>query len=623
MNAAPPLMRLAQATLEMFRPPHKLTVTEWADANRVLVSTDSAEPGKWNTDRAPYQRAVMDAFTQSGVWKIVWMSSSQTGKSVVTMNMLGYAIDVDPGPILYVQPTEARAEEYSKQRLTPMFESCAPLRRKIGAAKSRDSGNTIFLKTFPGGTMTMAGANAPSGLASKPIRYLFLDETDRFPPSAGVEGDPVTLAERRTETFRQNRKVVMVSSPGIKGSSKIERAYMEGTQEEWQTECPHCHQYSYIRFADIRFKHESYKDSAGEKHYRVNSVVWRCPLCERETGEYETKHSHGKWVAHNEKALENGIRSFHSNAFISPWSDWKAIILEFLNAKGDPEALKVVTNTLFSESWELRDHSGAPEKMMDRREHYEAEVPAGVLMLTCGIDTQDNRLEYEVVGWGREEESWGIAYGIIPGRADAPGTWQQVDELLDRVWMMKNGHGLRIMATFMDSGGHMTEDVYEGCARRAIKRMFAIKGEGGDKPYVRAMKRAKRNDAWKFIVGVDVGKEAILYATTIQEPGARYMHFPRDSRAGYSQEYFRGLLSERQVIHRRGGQRYIAWEKTYERNEPLDCRNYARAAFLGFNWDLAKYERQIAGESDEAHVITQREAQRRKPQHIISRGITV
>ena len=625
-----PLQELARQTLEMFRPPAKLTVSEWADANRILTTESAAEAGHWRTDRAPYQRAVMDAFTQPGIWKIVLMASSQVGKSEMELNMLGYVIDCDPGPILYVQPTIDRGEEYSKQRVTPMFDACPSLKRKVSAQKSRDSSNTILLKSFPGGTMTIAGANAPSGLASKPIRYLFLDETDRFPSSAGTEGDPIKLAERRTETFRQNRKVVMVSSPGIKGKSKIETAYMEGTQEEWQTECPHCRNYSYIQFKDLKFEHESFQDEDGEKHYRVTKAVWQCPTCKCEYGEHETKRFPAKWVVHNEQALSNGVRSFRLNFFMSPWSDWKANVLEFLNAKNDPEALKVFVNTILGESWEMRDHSGEPEKLLDRREHYEAEVPEGVLLLTCGIDTQDNRLEYEVVGWGREEESWGIARGIIPGRADAPGVWEEIDELLDRVWMMKNGRGLRIMATFMDSGGHYTEDVYKYCAVRGVRRMFAIKGDPGDKPYVRQMKQSKDNDgkkrkssAVKFLIGVDVGKEAIMYATTVEEPGPRYMHFPKTYVAGYDLEYFRGLLSEKLVIRRRGGKEYLSWEKIYERNEPLDCRNYARAAYKYFNWDFAKMERQAKGLPESKPIITQEQVERRKRKTVISHGIKV
>lgn len=615
---------LLKKTYAMFRPPPNDTVSEWADKNRVLVSDSSAEPGPWRTDRAPYQRAIMDAFTQPGIYEIDIMASSQVGKSEIELNMLGRAIDIDPGPILYVQPTDKVAEDYSKRRIAPMISASPTLRDKVYRAKGRDANNTITMKTFPGGSLAIIGANSPSDLASKPVRYIFMDEIDRFPLSAGTEGDPIELAERRTETYRHNRKIVKCSTPTIKGASKIERAYMHGTQEEWRTECPHCRNYSFIRFDDIKFDKEAFEDEEGQKQFTVSNTRWMCPICKRETPEIEVKRCAAKWFVKNPKALQNGVRSFRLNAFMSPWSDWKSICLSFLKAKDDPELLKVFHNTMLGESWEMRDRSGAPEKLLARREHYNAEVPTGVLVLTMGIDTQDNRLEYEVVGWDKEEQSWGISRGVIPGRADSPGVWEEIDSLLDREWKMANGMGMRILATFMDSGGHFTESVYKECARRGQRRMWAIKGEGGDgKPYVRLMKKGNLPDkAVGFIVAVDGGKEAIMYSSGVEEPGARYMHFPLDYHCGYDLEFFRGLISEKQIIRRKKGQNVVEWEKTYERNEPLDCRNYARAAYKYFNWQFEKIEKVLRGEQDEK-IVTRQETERKKNRRIVSRGIKV
>lgn len=615
---------LLRRVYERFRPPRSQTVSEWADENRVLVSDSSSEPGPWRTDRAPYQREIMDAFTQPGIHEIAIMASAQVGKSEIELNMMGRAIDIDPGPILYVQPTDKVAEDYSKRRIAPMIAACPTLREKVYKAKGRDSNNTITMKTFPGGSLAIIGANSPSDLASKPVRYIFLDEIDRFPISAGSEGDPIELAERRTETYRHNRKIVKTSTPTIKGKSKIEKAYMNGTQEEWHTECPHCRNYGFIQFDDIKFDKEAFQDESGETSYTVDNVRWQCPICKRETPEYEVKRCPAKWVIKNPGALRNGVRSFRLNAFMSPWSDWKDIALSFLKAKDDPELLKVFHNTMLGESWEFRERSGEPEKLYARREHYNAEVPSGVLVLTMGIDTQDNRLEYEVVGWNRQEESWGICYGIIPGRADSPGVWEEVDALLDREWKMAGGMAMRIMATFIDSGGHFTQEVYRECAKRANKRIWPIKGEKGEgKPYVRRMKRGPDiRGGMGFMIGVDAGKEAILYATSVDTPGPRYMHYPIDYRCGYDLEYYRGLLSERQVVHRRAGQNVIVWEKIHERNEPLDLRDYARAAYKYFRWNFDKYEAMLRGEKEEA-PMTRQEAESRKQRRVISRGIQV
>lgn len=601
-----------------------LTVSEWADSNRVLVSESSAEPGPWRTDRAPYQREIMDAFTQPGIHEIAIMASAQVGKSEIELNMMGRAMDLEPGPILYVQPTKEVAEDYSKRRIAPMINACPTLREKVYKAKGRDSNNTITMKTFPGGSLAIIGANSPSDLASKPVRYIFLDEIDRFPASAGTEGDPIELAERRTETYRHNRKIVKCSTPTIKGKSKIERAYMQGTQEEWRTECPHCKNYSFIHFDDIRFDKEEYKDDENRTQYNVANCRWRCPVCRKETPEVEVKRCPAKWFTKNEKALRNGIRSFRLNAFMSPWSDWGDIALSFLKAKDDPELLKVFHNTMLGESWELRERSGAPEKLLQRREHYNAEIPSGVLVLTMGIDTQDNRLEYEVVGWDRDEQSWGISRGVIPGRADSPGVWEEIDNLLEKEWTMPNGLTMRILASFIDSGGHFTDAVYKECAKRANRRLWAIKGKGGDEPYVKPMKNGNLpKNAIGFIVGVDAGKEAILYSTGIEEPGPKYMHFPLGIERGYDLEYFRGLISERQIIHRKKGQNVIEWEKTYERNEPLDCRNYARACYKFFNWQFDRLEKLLNGEPEEAKVITRQDREKKKQKRIVSHGIQV
>lgn len=614
---------LAQYTFSMFRPPAQQTVSEWSDANRVLVSESSAEPGAWRTDRAPYQREIMDSFTQPGIWQIVIMASAQVGKSEIELNMMGSAIDNDPGPMLYIQPTKEVAEDYSKRRIAPMIAACPTLRNKVFKARSRDAANTITMKTFPGGSLAIIGANSPADLASKPVRYIFMDETDRFPVSAGTEGDPQELAERRTETFRHNRKIVKTSTPTIKGKSRIEADYMNGTQEEWHTECPHCHTYNYIRFADIHFEKEDFTNASGDIDFHVKVVTWRCPTCKRDIGEHDCKRLPAKWVSKNPQALQNGVRSFRLNAFMSPWSDWKDIVRKFLKAQKDPEKLKTFYNTILGESWEIHTNSGLDETLYKRREHYDAEVPSGVLLLTMGLDTQDNRLEYEVVGWDRDGQSWGISRGVIPGRADAPGVWQEVDALLEREWKLANGMKMRILASFIDSGGHFTADIYKECAKRASRRIWPIKGEKGEgKPYCRPMKRGK-GDGAKFMIGVDQGKGDIMYEAAVTEPGPSYMHFPIDYRAGYDMEYFRGLISERMEIHRVHGHGVAVWEQFYERNEPLDCRNYARAAYRYFNWHFDELERIVNGIEKPKNIITKTEDVKRKQRHVVSRGIQV
>lgn len=616
---------LARQTFEAFRPPKKQTVSEWADKYRVLTSEGSAEPGRWRTSRAPYQKEIMDAFTQPGIWQIVVMASSQVGKSELINNMLGYTIDNDPGPILFVQPTDKTAEDYSIRRIAPMIAKCPTLRDKVYKARSRDSSNTISTKTFPGGSLTIIGANSPADLASKPVRYIFMDEIDRFPASAGTEGSPRELAERRTETYRSNRKIIKTSTPTIKGAHGIEKDYMDGTQEEWRVECPECHEYSFIRFENIKFEKDEFKNSDGEPDFNVRNTVWECPYCKARHPEYKTKRFPGKWVANNENAISRGIRSFRLNAFVSPWSDWKEIARKFLvaNARNDVDALKVVFNTMFGETWEIRGGDGMDEKLYERREHYDAEVPKEALVLTMGMDTQDNRLEYEVVGWDRNGQSWGISRGVIPGKPDSDMVWEEVDYLLEHEWKHASGIKMRILATFIDSGGHYTTTIYKQCERRASRRIFPIKGEQGEgKEECRPMKKNQGSGA-KFMLGVDAGKEGIMYEAGIKEPGPRYMHFPMDPRAGYDREYFKGLISEKMEIHRKNGQAKIVWNQFYDRNEPLDCRNYARAAYRYFHWHFDEIEKAIRGEHDEPIVETKAARKARQNRHVISAGIKV
>ena len=603
-----------------------LTVSEWADANRVLVSESSAEPGRWRTSRAPFQKEIMDSFTDAEVKEIVVMSGAQNGKTEMILNMMGRAIDVDPGPMLYVNPTREFSADFSKRRVAPMIDACDVLKAKVYDAKSRDSNNTIQMKTFPGGSITFGGANSPTELAGRPIRYLFLDETDRYAASAGTEGDPIKLAEKRTRTFRDNKKIVKMSTPTIKGSSKIEKAFNNGTQEEWHTQCQHCGKYSFIQFTDIVFEKEEYTDDNGDRDFVIHNPRWRCPECGEDTGEYATKRSPAKWVAKNPRAIEAGVRSFRLNAFMSPWSDWKDICREFLKCKDDPAELQVFINTELGELWESKDvDTDLPERLYGRREYYNAEVPDGVLVLTMGVDTQDNRLEYEVVGWDRNEQSWGIQRGIIAGQPDAPGVWEEIDELLDRDWERRDGSALKIRGTFIDSGGHFTQDVYRECAKRQIKRVWAIKGEAGESKFLcRMMKKENgMGSGVRYIVGVDSGKTAIMYnAQEVTEPGPGYMHFPRGEEKGYDIEYFRGLISERLVTHRTHGKVVTQWEQTRKRNEPLDCRNYARAIYKFTKWQFSELERVLGG-GQEKKIVTRSEIEKKKSRMVVSKGISV
>ena len=587
------LNRVAQPALKFYRPPEKLTLDEWADKYRRLSPESSAEAGPWRTDRTPYLREPMRAFTDPKVKNIVMVASSQVGKSEFELNAIGYIIDQAPSSVMYVQPNLDAARKFSRQRISTMIRDSKVLKAKVQNVKSRNSGNTILQKSFPGGMLTITGSESPSALASTPARYIIGDERDRWAKSAGAEGDPWELLKARQTTF-YNAKSIEVSTPTIKGSSPIETSFLLGTQERWCHQCPECGEYTNIVWDKIRFQSTS-KTINNKKFYDVSDIGFACPHCGIISSEETMRKQPAKWIMENPDAYERGVRSFWLNAFSSPWKPWKEIILAFLEAKDDPQKLQVVFNTLLGELWEDRGDLMEEDEMLARREDYEAELPEGVLALTCGVDTQDDRLEYEVLGHGFFKETWGIYKGYILGRPDSPEVWSQLDEVLDRVYKFENGQGLKISMTFIDSGGHFTQEVYEQCRLRQAKRVFAIKGKGGENiPYISTkpsqvvINGNSNRKAWLYVLGVDAGKAAIMSNLKVESPGPSFCHFPRGEGRGYDHHYFNGLLSEKLVLSKtKTGDRWT-WEKIpgHQRNEPLDCRNYALAAFKVWNPDL-------------------------------------
>ncbi|MCY7486405.1 phage terminase large subunit family protein [Paenibacillus alvei] len=616
------LNRTISRAFQNYTPPEDLTVSEWAGKHRILSRENSAEAGPWSNDRTPYLVEVMDAFTDYRIEKITLVASSQVGKSELELNIIGYIIDQDPGSVLYVQPTEGDAKKFSRLRIAPMIRDSNQLRKKVSDVKNRDSGNTILQKSFPGGMLTIVGSNSASGLASTPARYVLGDERDRWALSAGTEGDPWALVEARTTTF-YNSKMVDVSTPTIKGASVIEKSFNAGTRERWCNQCPECGDWHNIVFKNIRYDFDTIVVGK-KKDYVINSIEWCCPSCGCLSSEEAMRRQPAKWIAENPQAIDKGHRSFWLNAFASPWQPWHKVVYAFLAAKDDPARLKVVYNTMLGELWEDRGEIADEDTMLARREDYghrsdgsPIELPEGVLVLTCGVDTQNDRLEYEVVGHGHFGETWGIKKGIIMGDPHESDVWERLDEVVNHVYKFENpSRGLTISQTFVDSGGHKTQDVYRECRERMNKRVFAIKGVGGDGvPYTRPPGKAKIvvngrviGQTWLYSIGVDAGKSDIMNNIKVQEPGAKYCHFPLGENRGYDGTFFNGLLSEKLVQRTVKGRTRWAWEKLpgHERNEALDCRNYALAAFRSLDPDLEAVERRLRG-------LTEQQQQQQPP----------
>lgn len=604
-------VRLFSAIARILSPPPELTVSQWADQYRKLSREASSEPGQWNTDRAPYQREIMDAVKDAMCEDVIIMSSAQIGKTEIILNIIGYYIDYDPSPILCLQPTLEMAQTFSKDRLSAMLRDTPCLKGKVKDARTRDSGNTILHKTFPGGHITMAGANSAAGLASRPIKIVLMDEVDRYPASAGTEGNPIKLAEKRTTTF-WNRKKIKVSTPTIKGRSEIEKEYNASSMEEWNVPCPCCGKYQPYEWKRIRF----------------GDVTMECKFCGEHLSETEWKENPGKWIAQKENRKKRG---FHINELASPWKHWNETIDEFQEAQreykehGDVEKMKVWINTALGETWEERGKAADEDKIIQRRERYTADLPDGVLLVTAGVDVQDDRFEVEVTGWGKGYESWGILYTKIPCDLEKEESWDKLERFLDMELYFKNKNSLLIACSCIDTGGHFTTQAYKFLKKmeRKQKRIYGIKGMGG--AGIPLVNKVSTNNAEKvriFLLGVDSGKEILMTRLNTVDEGPGYCHFPINKDRGYDETYIRGLASEQRVIHFKDGRPVMKWvKKSGTRNEPLDLRNYSTAAaeILRPDWDvLEKKIRQGIN-----YMKKQPETRKRKKTGVVNQGITI
>lgn len=548
-----------------------LSLVDWADKYRNLSPESSSEIGRWNTSRTPYMKEPMEVISDKQNEQVVIMASAQVGKTELILNLIGYCIHQDPSPIMVVLPTEELANAFSEDRLATMIRDTEVLRNKVFEFKSRNASNTKLHKSFEGGHVTIIGANAPAPLSSRPVKILLCDEIDRYPVSAGKEGDPVTIVEKRSTTYF-DRKIIKVSTPTLKNASKIEELYNEGSKAVWELPCPNCGEYQELAF--------EFLDLETSEMY--------CKHCGCYDNEFEWKKNSdkGKW---NHKHPEAEIKSYNLNAFASPWVYWSNIAKEFIKSKkaGDSQ-LQVFYNTVLGLPFEIKGDVGNPQKLYELRENY-TKVPNEVKVLTCGIDTQDNRLEYEIVGWAEDDESWGIQKGFIIGNPSIKRVWGDLYNILNSEYEKEDGSKIIISMSFIDSGGHYTDKVYDFA--RVTKRVYAIKGrnminEGLIHPNPTFI---KNYGIHLILLGVNNGKEQILQMCD-PESTIFKSHFPLAEEFNYTLEYFNQLFSEKRVLRTVNGSAQYVWESIRKRNEALDCRVYAYCAlkFILPRWDNYK-----------------------------------
>ena len=571
---------VARAFAAGLRPEPALTVSTWADTHRKLSQRTSAEPGQYRTDRTPYLREIMDCLSPSSpVEEVAVMKSAQIGATEAGNNWMGFVIDHAPGPMLAVQPTTETAKRFSKMRLASMVEDCQTLRDKVRDPRSRDSGNTTLMKEFPGGVLVITGANSAVGLRSMPVRYLFLDEIDAYPGDVDNEGDPLDLAEKRTATFR-NRKIFKISTPTIKGASKIDAAYQRGDQRGFYVPCPLCGHFQTLEWG---FGAESTGGLVWPTG-RPQEAVYRCESCARTFAEWHKTEMLAQGVWRPRAVADPKIRSYHINSLYSPygWPDaaWPVLAAKWDADHRDPVKLKVFMNVQLGLPWEDRQSARVDaDVLMSRRDVYDFEIPERVALLTAGVDVQDKRLECEVVGWGLEEESWSIAHYVIPGDTARQEVWQQLENILKHEFQNAYGVKFQVRAACIDSG-YNTEVVAAYCAPRFNRKIWAIRGKAHQLqvwPRRPTPSKYHRTPVWN--VGVDPAKEILYARLTIQTAGPGYCHFPIDR----DREYFEQMTAEVCVANHATNPPTKVWKKKIagSRNEALDIRVYAYAALAG------------------------------------------
>lgn len=589
---------LSELMREFLAPPPRLTVTEWAERNRVLSGKDSSEPGPYRVARTPYAREPQDALSAySAVEEVVLMWGAQTSKSTIGMNWIGSLIDLQPGPLMVVQPTLDIGKRFSRQRLAPMIEESPTLKRRVRENRSRDEANTTLLKEYPGGFLAVAGANSAAGLRSMPIRDLFLDEVDAYPVDVDGEGDPVQLAVARQTTFAR-RKRCLTSTPTIQGQSRIEDAFKATDQRYFHVACPHCGELQRLVWGakeayGVKWK----KGPAGEDLPHTAYYICQHTGCIIEEHHKPAMLAGGQWLPSNPSA-DPRKRGYHLSSLYSPlgWLSWAEMVREWLVAMelqrlGDTSKLRTFVNTRLAETFKVEGRGADASALSARAENYSPGiVPRGGLLLTMGVDTQPDRLEARVWAFGRGEESWLVERHIIFGdpnidEGEAGSPWTRLTEI--RRTPLRNWCGAQMLieACMIDSGGHNTHAVYNYCRAHHSSRVMAAKGASvANKPVlgkpsevdVNWRGKAMRGGVRLWPIGTDTAKHLLYGRMRLSQPGAGYVHVPEAYKAT---DEFEQMTSERLMPAVVNGRQQFRWMLTAgKRNEAGDCMVYAYAA---------------------------------------------
>jgi phage terminase large subunit GpA-like protein len=581
-------------------PPPKLTLSQWADEHFQLSATSSAQSGKWQC--LPYQREIMDCITDPSIEQVTVMKSARIGWSLMISAAIGYHIAQEPCPILVVQPTIEDAKGFSIETITPMLRDVPVLaaihvQDEEGPKVKGKQRETILSKTFPGGVITMIGAQSGSGFRRISRRLVAFDEADAYPPSAGEDGDPITLGIKRSD-FYWNRKILVGSTPLTAGISRVEAHFEKGDRRRFHVPCPTCGHFDFLVFSprkDLRGHRMVFKSEDPDSAHFVCSANG----CKIEHSSKRDMVAKGKWIAEMPTKRHASFHIWAAYSY-SPNASWGQLVREFLDAtKGGRETLRVFLNTVLGEVW--RESGDMPdwEKLMARRESWEVgTVPKGVAFLTAGVDVQRDRWVYVVRGWKENRESWVVDAGVLPGRPSNEADWAVVDMLLGRTYESEQGP-MAIRAMAVDSADQ-TQDVYNWCHRHPKNRVMAIRGTASQRTLVgspsavdlktNGKKLSKGYSYWP--VGVSIAKTELYGWLGFARPPegvphpAGYCHFPD----WIGEDFFLQLTAEQLVTSvGSNGLAKQEWKILPGReNHYLDTMVYSRAAAYVMGLDRMK-----------------------------------
>ena len=612
-----------EAYFRGLRPDPDLWIDEWADEYmRIPRDTGAAEPGQYRTARTPYAREPMRCLSPAHPCKrVVTMVASQLMKTQIALNWIGGLIHMAPSNILTLLPSLGLSKRVSA-RIGKTITATPVLRERVASSRSRDARNTMDTKEFEGGALYVTTAGSAANLAELTARYVYGDEVDRWEVDVGEEGDPVELAETRGSNFGRNAKFYFSSSPTIKGASRIADLFEVSDQRYYYVPCPTCGHYQVLEWERLH-----YSKDFSVVHYECAATDCDVMIEEHQKGDMLAR---GEWRSHSQGDGETV--GFHLNALYAPlgWQDWPSLAKQFerakkAQAKGDLEPMQVFYNTRLARVWDSAQEQTKASVLRDRAklENYTmGSMPVGVLMLTAAVDTQDNRLELMVEGWGVGMERWVVDHQVISGDPADERTWAALDERLKVRYQHPCGVGLAILATGVDSGGHHTDEVYQFCRLRRWRNVFALKGASKPGRPVIAQRpsmvdvtwkgQTERNGAELWFVGTDTAKDWI-YNRYQFESGPGAVHFPNDM----PDDFFDQCVAERKVARYVRGHKRIEWTKGKgERNEALDLQvyNLAMAHYLGINryhevdWERARQALAQAGLFDQPPPKTPQQA---------------